>query len=57
MKKVLCIMQLPPPIHGASLMNSYLSKSKVINDSFNLQVVNLQFALLLKDLKINQFQN
>ena len=51
MKKVLCIMQLPPPIHGASLMNSYLSKSKVINDSFNVQVVNLQFASLLKDLK------
>lgn len=51
MKRVFFIMQLPPPIHGASLMNSYLSKSKIINDNFNVQVLNLQFASSLKELE------
>lgn len=44
MRKILCIMQLPPPIHGASLMNSYLSKSDIINTNFNIEIVNLQFS-------------
>lgn len=50
-KKILCIVQLPPPIHGASLMNSYLVKSNIINDGFDIQVVNLQFASSIKDLE------
>ncbi|HEY5370804.1 MAG TPA: glycosyltransferase [Hanamia sp.] len=51
MKRILCIMQLPPPIHGASLMNSYLSKSNIINDNFDTQIINLQFAPSLKELE------
>ncbi|WP_158605184.1 glycosyltransferase [Hanamia caeni] len=51
MKKILCIVQLPPPIHGASLMNSYLIKSDLINNNFNVQSVNLQFASSSKDLE------
>lgn len=51
MKKILCIIQLPPPIHGASLMNSYLIKSNLINNNFNVQAVNLQFASSVKDLE------
>lgn len=51
MKKVLYIVQLPPPIHGASLMNSYLVKSDLMNNSFNVQTVNLQFAPTIKDLE------
>ncbi len=44
-------MQLPPPIHGASLMNSYLSKSNIINNNFNVQIVNLQFSSSQKDIE------
>ena len=44
-------MQLPPPIHGASLMNSYLMKSDLINNNFNTQTVNLQFASSIKDIE------
>ena len=51
MRKILCIMQLPPPIHGANLMNSYLLNSKIINGNFNMQVVNLQFASSLKEIE------
>lgn len=51
MKKILCIVQLPPPVHGASLMNSYLIGSKLINNSFNVETVNLQFAASNKNLE------
>ena len=51
MKKILCIVQLPPPVHGASLMNSYLIGSKLINNSFNVRTVNLQFASSNKNLE------
>ena len=51
MKKILCILQLPPPIHGASLMNSYLVESELINNNFNIKVINLQFASSGEDLE------
>ncbi len=51
MKKILCVIQLPPPIHGASLMNSYLNKSDLIRSNFNIQVINLQFASSIKELE------
>jgi len=51
MKKILCVLQLPPPIHGASLMNSYLIKSKLINQHFKLEIVNLQFSKSIQHLE------
>ncbi|MGN6532209.1 MAG: glycosyltransferase [Ginsengibacter sp.] len=51
MRKILCIMQLPPPIHGASLMNSYLSKSDIINNNFKVEIVNLQFSSSQKNIE------
>jgi len=52
-KKILCILQLPPPVHGASMMNSSVVKSEVINHSFTIDVINLQFAGSLE--KITKF--
>ncbi len=42
-KKILCIVQLPPPVHGASIMNDNLINGDIVNKHFNLIVVNLQF--------------
>jgi glycosyltransferase involved in cell wall biosynthesis len=50
-KKILCLVQLAPPVHGASMMNGYLTNSKIINDRFELEIVNLQFTKSLKELK------
>ncbi len=44
-------MQLAPPVHGASMMNGYLTKSKLINTNFNLEIINLQFNKSLGELK------
>lgn len=43
-KKVLFIMQLPPPVHGASAMNETIRASKQINNSFAANYINLTTA-------------
>jgi glycosyltransferase involved in cell wall biosynthesis len=42
--KVLCIIQLPPPLHGVSTMNAYIVESEIINRKFQLDIVDLRFA-------------
>src|SRR4051794_40731654 len=49
--RILCVLQLPPPVHGASLMNSYLVNSQFIRGKYELDLINLQFASSMKDLK------
>lgn len=39
--KILCIAPLPPPVHGSAMMTQYIKDSKLINESFNLDWVNL----------------
>ena len=50
MPKVLFIVQLPPPIHGAALRNQFLSKSKLINEKFSISILPLRFAQDVKDI-------
>lgn len=38
------IMQLPPPVHGASLINQYIKESILINDEFYCEYINLSTA-------------
>lgn len=55
-KTILFIGQLPPPMHGVSLMNTYVINSAIIRSNFNLDVVNLQFAKSMKELNKFSFQ-
>ena len=50
-RRLLFIMQLPPPVHGASLRNEFVAKSKLINQQFNVNILPLNFAVDLKDLE------
>lgn len=50
-KRILCILQLPPPIHGASLMNSYVINSEKLRKNFDIDIVDLQFARSIKELE------
>lgn len=34
MKKILFILQIPPPVHGASMVGKYIMDSKIINGNF-----------------------
>ncbi len=38
--KILFIMHMPPPMHGAAQMGQYIHDSKLINDSFECRYIN-----------------
>lgn len=42
-QKILFLCQLPPPIHGASLMNHYVVNSELLQANFKLIVLPLRF--------------
>ncbi len=44
--KILSIMQLPPPVHGQSVMNQTIFESELINHSFNIKTIPLSFTEL-----------
>src|SRR5688572_14459916 len=50
-KKIFCIIQLPPPVHGVSLMSNYVINSDVINQNFTLKVINLKFSKSMEQLE------
>jgi len=54
-KKILFVMQLPPPIHGASVMNQLIKDSGLINESFDCDYINLATAKDIEDLQKNRF--
>ncbi len=43
-------MQLPPPIHGASLVNKNIVDSELIKRSFNIKTIELRFVSDLKQM-------
>ena len=45
-------MQLPPPFHGASYMNSMIANSKLLNNFFALKI-NYQKLILLQKILYN----
>lgn len=49
-KKIIFILQLPPPVHGASMISSNLINSKLVKKNFNIDIINLSFATSIKDL-------
>lgn len=49
-KKVLFILHLPPPIHGASMIGRYIKDSKLIGESFDCSFINLSTSQRLNDI-------
>ncbi len=39
-------MQLPPPVHGQSIMNQAIQQSKLLNDTFDMCTIPLHFSKL-----------
>lgn len=48
--KILFIMHMPPPVHGAAMMGKYIHDSKLINDKFECHYINLTTAKNLQDI-------
>lgn len=53
-KKILLIMQLPPPVHGASVMNQLIKDSQLVNSSFDCDYIDLATAKDIDDLQKNR---
>lgn len=49
MKKILFVLHLPPPVHGASVMGEAVRQCKALNEAFETSYVNLSLAEDLKD--------
>lgn len=47
---ILFLGQLPPPVHGVTLLNSYLVNSAIVRSNFQIDVINLQFEFSLHKL-------
>ena len=50
MQKILFVLHMPPPVHGASMVGKYIHDSKLINDKFDCHYINLTTAKNLQDI-------
>ena len=48
--RILFILHLPPPVHGAAMMGKYIHDSEVINERFDCHYINLTTAKSLQDI-------
>lgn len=48
--KILFIMHMPPPVHGAAMVGQYIHDSKLINERFESHYINLTTAKNLQDI-------
>jgi glycosyltransferase involved in cell wall biosynthesis len=53
--KILFILHLPPPVHGASMIGQTIKRSRVINDSFNCRFINPGTSLTIDEIGRNPF--
>lgn len=49
--RILFVMQLPPPIHGVSVMNDLIRRSTLINAHISCEYINLATTKDIKDLR------
>ena len=57
-RNILCIMQLPPPIHGVSYINSIIASSSIIKEEICISAINLSSSKSISDLnslKLSKF--
>lgn len=48
--RILFIMHMPPPVHGAAMMGKYIHDSKVVNEAFECRYINPATAASLEDI-------
>lgn len=49
-QKILFIMHMPPPVHGAAMVGQFIHDSELINKSFDCHYVNMAVATRLEDI-------
>ena len=54
-KKILFLVQLPGPIHGVSLVNKSIIKSRAIKNNFNIRFINISTTKINREIDIFKF--
>lgn len=49
-KRILFLVQIPPPVHGASLRNHSLVLSKLLHENFDIRVLPLRFVTEVEEI-------
>jgi len=49
--RLLCLMQMPPPVHGVTMVNQIVAHSDHLASRFELEVLPLSFAASLEDIE------
>lgn len=49
-QRILFVLHLPPPVHGAAMMGKYIHDSCIINEAFVCKYINLTSAKTLQDI-------
>lgn len=48
--RILFILHMPPPVHGAAMVGKYIHDSKIVNESFDCRYENMMLAKNLEDI-------
>jgi len=51
MKRILFLGQFPPPLHGVSLMNSYVLNSGLIKNNYHMEIIDLKLVKSISKLQ------
>jgi glycosyltransferase involved in cell wall biosynthesis len=54
--KILFILQLPPPVHGSSMMGQYIRESRLITSSFDCRFINSSFSRNMNEIGVMSFK-
>ena len=49
-KKILFVLHMPPPVHGAAMVGKYIHDSRVVNGAFRCKFINMGLATSLEDI-------
>lgn len=52
-KRVLFVLTLPPPVHGSALMSQYIKNSRLINEKFDCDFINLSTSRKIDEIGKN----
>lgn len=55
-KKILLILHLPPPYHGAAAVGAYIKESRIINEIFECKSINLSTSTTLTEISKGSFR-
>ena len=48
--RVLFIAPLPPPVHGSAMVSQYIKESRVVNEAFDCDFVNLSTSRSMEEI-------